>query len=80
MYVGFAQKIYFCVIKIIMQVIFLVVVKSQKNFQCPVTELLILIIFILIKNNDFSNIPFSTAMLESCLKGCFSWNIQLETS
>lgn len=64
-----------------MQVIFLVVVKSQKNFQCPVTELLTLILFILIKNNNFNkDIPFSTAMLESCLKGCFSWNIQLETS
>lgn len=36
---------------------------------------------ILIKNNNFNNnIPFSTAVLGSCLKGHFIWNIQLEAS
>lgn len=60
---------------------FLVVIKSQKNFQCTVTELGFLIMVIFFKNNYFNNnIPFSTEVLGSCLKGHFSWNIQLEAS
>lgn len=52
---------------------FLIVMKSQKSFQCTVTELEILIMFILTKNNHFNyNIPFSTSVLGSSLKGHFS--------
>lgn len=60
---------------------FLVVIKSQKNFLCTITELGILIMVIFIKNNNFNNnIPFSTTVLGTCLKGHLSWNIQLEAS